>query len=518
MSTSLSEKIWQESKLRIVAIIVLPALLASSIVFYAITIGLTLKTSFLANQVAIKVKSSLLDGDWLSSQKIVNKLINEEFISSAYVKIENEYIYGPVGKKQYLSHCEEVTDGTVETQVCSPLLDPTSSYIIVFAFIFSLVSVLVIYNLIKQVLSKQNNVQLKKLKNITNQQISLSENYSTDVSEFQEVEDHLKIIAKQLVGKTKALEMAESAKRYVHDVRSPLLKIRDSLRQTTGGEEAINLVDLLISNAEESLDKLSSKYIPLSDLRNSLDTVIGLYGDKFVKLNLSSSLPGKCWAGISTNELTMVIINLIENSIEASSKQSEISLWETLKDGRSYFKINYSDKGKGLTEMNLNNLNSGKSVVSSKNNGRGIGLSSIYTLLEGLGGNIIYSLNSFGGISADIMIPSHVGENSFEVYYLEDDKFIRETWRQSSTKVNLNLRIIGINEIEKLKEACLPLGSLLFVDYTINGLQVKDLIHDLYQFGYRKIYLASGNSTFPDDIQHVIKGNVGKSPPWDVLI
>lgn len=515
MATSLSEKIWQDSKLRISAIIVLPALLASTIVFYAITVGLKVKTSFLANQVAENVKSNLLSGNWITTQQLVNKLRNTDVITYAHIKAGDEYIYGPVGEKKYYQHCEVVIDEILETRICSQLLDAISSSLIILAFLFSICSLIIIQLVIKRILSKQNSVQLLKLKKLTRQQLTITNEYSTDVIEFQEVENHLKKIAKQLIKKSEQLETAEEVKRYVHDIRSPLLRIKDVLAVTRANEEIVALIDTLIVNAEKNLDKISSKHIPLTDIKDSFDTVMNLYKDNFVKFGFHSGIPEQCWAGINSDDLVMVMINLIENSIEASSSKFEIRLDEELSFGKRYFKIFYMDKGIGLSSETINELNSGKSVKSSKVNGKGIGLSNIYSFLNTIGGSINYSNNPDGGICAKILIPSHVGENSFEIFHLEDDKFIRENWKRSADKINLNLKSISVEEVKKLKNEPKPIGCLLFLDYIVEDKVITDSILELYQAGFRKIYLATGHSSYDEDVMQIVKGNVGKNPPWE---
>lgn len=116
---------------------------------------------------------------------------------------------------------------------------------------------------------------------------------------------------------------------------------------------------------------------------------------------------------IWTNEggLHSIIINLARNAIDAMDGNGRLEIDYLIYENNEGVEFEISDTGPGFSEGQLEMLNNGISIGSSKQNGSGIGLLSVLMLTKELGGSVEFSRNTKGGSRITVCVPSLVPES-----------------------------------------------------------------------------------------------------------
>jgi signal transduction histidine kinase len=116
---------------------------------------------------------------------------------------------------------------------------------------------------------------------------------------------------------------------------------------------------------------------------------------------------------IWTNEggLHSIIINLARNAIDAMDGKGRLEIDYLIDESSQGVEFEISDTGPGFSEGQMEMLNNGFSIGSSKQNGSGIGLLSVLMLTKELGGSVEFSRNTKGGSRISVCVPSLVPES-----------------------------------------------------------------------------------------------------------
>lgn len=108
----------------------------------------------------------------------------------------------------------------------------------------------------------------------------------------------------------------------------------------------------------------------------------------------------------SKDSLYSIFVNLVKNSVEALGGCGTISIACSLDRENEGLEVLVSDSGDGFTDSQLNELNSGTPVSSSKRNGHGLGLLTVILLTKELNGNLIFYNGERQGANIKVWIPS----------------------------------------------------------------------------------------------------------------
>lgn len=101
-------------------------------------------------------------------------------------------------------------------------------------------------------------------------------------------------------------------------------------------------------------------------------------------------------------ELELVIVNLLRNASEAQGNVSEpIRISVTWADNK--VEISISDKGRNLSEEEFEKLK--VPLTSTKENGMGLGLTIVKTIVEAHQGKICFKRNSDVGLTVTVSFP-----------------------------------------------------------------------------------------------------------------
>ncbi len=101
-------------------------------------------------------------------------------------------------------------------------------------------------------------------------------------------------------------------------------------------------------------------------------------------------------------QMQQVIINLIKNAHESGSKPEHVRL--IINVNIEYFEILISDRGKGMSDKNLNNAL--LPFYSTKSDGTGLGLPLCREIIEAHGGKMMINNRLNGGIKITLIIPN----------------------------------------------------------------------------------------------------------------
>ena len=226
-----------------------------------------------------------------------------------------------------------------------------------------------------------------------------------------------------LIRAQKVAAWREVARRLAHEIKNPLTPIQlcaERLRRHFSGaaEPTRALVDectATIVGEVESLKGLVDEFSQFArmpapravptDLHGLLDDALGLYRGLFTSIRLCASY-GEDVPRVSVDpeQLRRVVINLIDNAIEAMDRQGRIDI-STLHDrANSVVRIVVADDGPGIPLAERDKLF--LPYYSTKQRGSGLGLAIVRRIIAEHGGSIEVGDNTPHGTRFTIELPS----------------------------------------------------------------------------------------------------------------
>lgn len=232
--------------------------------------------------------------------------------------------------------------------------------------------------------------------------------YAVDISKEKETE--------RLLRKTEKLSVVgELAASVAHEIRNPLTSLKGFVQmlQKTNKEqefyyrimldelERINIIssELLVLAKPQKIQfqKTNINHL-LKDVGSLLESEANLYGVT-LDIQVNEGLP---IIDCEPHQLKQLFINIIKNSIEASSKNVHVSL--ELKDQHTV-KILFKDDGCGIDKERLKHL--GEPFYSMKEKGTGLGLTVSYRIVEFHKGKISFRSSVNQGTEVELLLPIH---------------------------------------------------------------------------------------------------------------
>jgi two-component system nitrogen regulation sensor histidine kinase NtrY len=225
-----------------------------------------------------------------------------------------------------------------------------------------------------------------------------------------------------LIRAQKVAAWREVARRLAHEIKNPLTPIQLSAerlqRHFAGAPEATRaLVDecaTTIVSEVESLKGLVDEFSQFArmpapraaptDLHGLLDDALalyrGLFSDVEIRTHFASSLPK---VSADPEQIRRVIINIVDNAIEAVQRRGAIDI-ETQHDaGNSLVRIVVADDGPGIPAAERDKLF--LPYYSTKQRGSGLGLAIVRRIVAEHGGSIDVSANVPRGTRFAIELP-----------------------------------------------------------------------------------------------------------------
>lgn len=299
----------------------------------------------------------------------------------------------------------------------------------------------------------------------------------------------------------------ELARRVVHDIRNPVLYLRSVALKSTHPKE-INKAIQAIEYQIENLLSCGKDTIHSFSTRDVLEEVSIEIKDMF---RLNSSIHGSnetLHLPIHQLDLKNILSNLARNSAEARATNIE---FQTSKNG-SLLMITITDNGIGIPIENQDKIFTAN--FTSKENGNGIGLASIFTLLNSKGGGIVLDQSCDQGTRFIITLP--LLENTLNnIVLIDDDKLIHYAWKNYASKKNNPLTcFFTVHEFIQQSHVFDKSTNILIDSFLENEGKGEILAKEIYDNGFHNIYLCSSDIEVDLKDYPWIKGRIPKRPSF----
>lgn len=239
---------------------------------------------------------------------------------------------------------------------------------------------------------------------------------------------------KQVVESGKLASIGELAAGIAHEINNPVAimveeagwmgdllededpdpgNIREEFRRSINqigiqGQRCKDITHKLLSFARKT-------EVPVADLQvnEAIEEIVALtaqmakYSNVSMETDLGPDLP---YIRISPAELQQIILNLVNNAIDAMGKAGGTIRIETRAGTPEGVVIVFSDNGPGIPEGNLGRIFDPFFTTKSVGKGTGLGLSICYGIIRKMGGSIEVQSRMGQGTRFEIMLPVHLDE------------------------------------------------------------------------------------------------------------
>ena len=208
----------------------------------------------------------------------------------------------------------------------------------------------------------------------------------------------------------------EIARRLAHEIKNPLTPIQLAVQQIrdkySGNDPAYqqfvtNCTEIVTEEVENlrslvqefaNFARMPSLSLSPSDLNECVHNVVRLYPDARIHLDLEKNHPT---LELDAEQMRRVLINLIENGLDASGKNGQIEI-RTRTSGDTAI-LSVIDSGPGVPLKDR--LRIFQPYVSTKESGMGLGLAVVHSIIEDHGGHISVTDAHAGGAQFDLQLP-----------------------------------------------------------------------------------------------------------------
>ena len=286
-----------------------------------------------------------------------------------------------------------------------------------------------------------------------------------------------------------------------HNLKSPLAALNSYYEMTsarlTKDEKYffISIQKNIRSLCERLIDQDNSSIptskVELSQLvKDAID--LKLVEIKDDSVNIEVNLPKQIHAEINENEFSVIISNLLNNSLEAKKPGQGLTIKVELieENGNAYLSI--TDNGIGVPSSKIANLF--KYGSTTKKNGKGCGLYHAKTTLESWAGKIELNSEYLSYTSVRLQIPTLRQSTDTEIVLIDNEKLNIICWQAIAKKRNISFKGFKhpqefYNEMNNIKQT-----TPIYIDYDLgcefSGLQVAQ---NLRKLGFTNLTLATGH-------------------------
>lgn len=246
--------------------------------------------------------------------------------------------------------------------------------------------------------------------------VNYKEEYRGTCIQLRDVTEK-KALEQQVIVSDRFSAIGKLAAGLAHEIRNPLTSVMgfmQILRSMDDYDKAKKYIPIMFDELTR-VKHLVSDFVVVSkpsapnkkdcNLNQLIsDTAMFMQSQALLK-NVEVISPEKeedCFINIDSAQIKQVLINTIQNAIEAiEHNQGKVEInWERKEN---YYSIGITDNGAGMDEEQLNNITT--PFFTTKETGTGLGMSVCYRIIESHGGNIKASSKKGIGTRIEINLP-----------------------------------------------------------------------------------------------------------------
>ncbi len=241
------------------------------------------------------------------------------------------------------------------------------------------------------------------------------------VVEYNRMVDQLEYSAELLAKSERESAWREMAKQVAHEIKNPLTPMKLSVQylEKSLNESKDNLGERLNKFSKtmiEQIDTLSNIATAFSDFAKMptiiiektnftalLSNIVDLYKGIKIKVTCDTSSVDEAIMFIDPKMMNQVLTNLIRNSEQSFSENSEGEIKIKLNKEDKWFVISISDNGCGIPDDKKDKIF--VPSFTTKNSGMGLGLAMVKNIIDSFGGYITFESETNVGTTFYLHIP-----------------------------------------------------------------------------------------------------------------
>ncbi|NCB42327.1 MAG: transporter substrate-binding domain-containing protein [Clostridia bacterium] len=225
-----------------------------------------------------------------------------------------------------------------------------------------------------------------------------------------------KLSEKQILQSNKMEAIGQLAAGMAHEIRNPLGIVRNHsyiIRSKNDGSliKSLDFIDSAIERASRIIDnllkfsRLTDDHMNILNLYDIINKALEIGNSLFLERNITPIL--KCNARLmiysNAESLHHILLNLISNAVDAIEQDGVIEI-QCNKIGENII-IMFKDSGKGMSEIEVENVFNPFYTTKNPDKGTGLGLYIVYNEVKKLGGNIHVQSYTRGNMIFVIQLP-----------------------------------------------------------------------------------------------------------------
>lgn len=309
----------------------------------------------------------------------------------------------------------------------------------------------------------------------------------------------------------------EMAKRVSHDIRSPLIALKNLNENISFSEQKTKeLFDSTVLRIDNIANDLLKKTHSFSEKDNFVESLKSLIEVKLIEFKRSNIVIKDSLEVVSLHQLKSteqkilrIVSNLINNAVAAQERYGNVIIEIDLKKKNHQLILKINDNGPGIPLEIQKRI--GQTEVTTKelssDSGSGIGLLSAYQIINEIGGRIYFQSNQ-SGTQFTIELPI----SPKEILLIDDDKIVHLNWKKEAAKRNILIHHFYNGEEFLKNSSNFDFKIPIFIDKNIDKINGITLGEELKMKGFKNLYLQTGEDNL--DCPSVFNEMFSKSFPY----
>ncbi len=339
-------------------------------------------------------------------QKVINTKIEidtDNIFARSFKSLENIHIYNSFNDSSIDDNIKNFMD--VAEFVIVPLIVENRA-----------IGIIVADNKYNQIPIGNEHIELLSIFAV--QASLLIESYQS-VSTLKKEMDKIRNKQEAMIESEKLAAIGRISSHIAHEIRNPLVTMGGyarRIRQIADGDDKITHAANVILKETIRLENILSNVMDLTKpqalikeltnineiIRDTIDLLKNVFMERRINIfpYLSTTLP---LVNADPNQIKQVILNLLQNSIDAISEEGEIEIFTGVDDSDDTVFITIGDTGIGIESENLENIF--EPFFTTKITGVGLGLAIVHRIIKDHNGDITAKNLDKGGTEFTIKLP-----------------------------------------------------------------------------------------------------------------